>query len=205
MLGLTTATLSWFDDGCCDVRYLDEWNRIPVTFHPEQVDASRWNHDRYQVALAARCNGRFFQHARDLLLQYHFYPPIVMQHVSDFGLERRQVQPGDRIVQRFHLLRPFGKPLVDVVGMTEVNEVVVEPRRVRFSTVTTGAHITEGEWTAELRWGDGGGLTLAITAVSRPAPAEPRRNHAFIRSLQKSLHRRGVHHFGHLVERTFAD
>lgn len=199
MLGLTTATLSWFDDGCCDVRYLDEWNQVPVAFHPEQVGPLRWDQDHHQVELAPRCNGRFFQHARDLLLQYRFYPPTVAPYVSDFRLERRQMQPGDRIVQRFHLLRPFGIPVVDVIGMTEVDEVMVDSRRVRFSIVTTTAHVIEGKWTAELKWEDEGTLTFTVTAVFRPAPAEPRRNHAFIRSLQTSAHRRGLDYFCRLV------
>jgi len=91
---LTTATLDWFDDGCCDVKYLDIWQEAPLNYQPGiNQDASRqngeWQTDRYETTLGNDQDGRLFHRAIDHLMRYQFYPQEIMNHTSDFGLHDR--------------------------------------------------------------------------------------------------------------------
>ncbi|MBK8904704.1 MAG: DUF1990 family protein [Anaerolineaceae bacterium] len=192
---LTTAKLNWFDDGCCDVKYLDIWNGTALSYQPGQpIDAS-WHVDSYELLLGTDEEGRLFRKAADLLMRYQFYPHDVLSHVSDFGLWNRWAQVGDRIVQRIHLFSLFGKPVVDVIAMNEVRQVITEPRRYGFTYVTVETHVEQGEWTACLEWDPDNQLRLAVHTISRPSPEEPARNYSFMRTLQKSAHQRGLQHF----------
>lgn len=192
---LTTAKLNWLDDGCCDVKYLDVWNEAPRSYQPGQpIDAS-WHVDSYELSLGMDEDGRLFKKASDRLMRYQFYPHHVMSHVSDFGLWNRWVQAGDRIVQRIHLFSLFGKHILDVVGMTEVSQVILEPRRYGFTYVTVDTHIEQGEWSACLEWREDNELILTVKAISRPRPQEPARNYTFMRTVQKTAHQRGLAHF----------
>ncbi len=197
---LTTAKLNWFDDGCCDVKYLDIWNDTAVSYQPGQPIDTGWHIDSYEVELGVDEDGRLFRKAADLLMRYQFYPHDVLSHVSDFGLWNRWAQVGDRIVQRIHLFTLFGKPVVDVLAMNEVREVITEPRRYGFTYVTVETHVEQGEWTACLEWTPDNQLRLTVHAISRPAPEEPARNYNFMRTLQKSAHQRGLHHFKQTVQ-----
>ena len=196
---LTTATLNWFDDGCCDVKYLDIWHKAPVTYQPGQVIDDSWHVDTYEVSLGQDEDGRLFRKAADLLMRYQFYPQDVLSHTSDFSLWNRWAQVGDRIVQRIHLFSLFGKPIVDVIAMNEVRQVVTEPRRYGLSYVTVGHHIEQGEWNACLEWCDDNELILTIKAISRPVPQEPNRNYGYMRTRQKLAHQRGLQQFKQAV------
>ena len=192
---LTTATLNWFDDGCCDVKYLDIWHKAPVTYQPGQVIDDSWHVDTYEVSLGQDEDGRLFRKAADHLMRYQFYPHDVLSHTSDFSLWNRWAQVGDRIVQRIHLFSLLGKPVLDVIAMNEVRQVITEPRRYGFTYVTVATHVEQGEWTACLEWDPDNQLRLTVHAISRPAPDEPSRNYSFMRALQKSAHQRGLQHF----------
>lgn len=109
------------------------------------------------------------------------------------------MQIGDRILQRVHVWQPWGKPLLDVLGLTEIADVVNEPRRVGFTYVTVAPHAAEGEWSAHLAWEEDDQVTLRIKSISRPRREEPARNHAWMRKLQQRAHRRGLAHFQRLV------
>lgn len=195
----TTAKLNWFDDGCCDVKYLDIWNDAPLSYRFGQPVDKSWHVDEYELLLGVDEDGRLFRKAADLLMRYQFYPHDVLNHVSDFGLWNRWVQEGDRIVQRIHLLQLFGKPVLDVIGMNEVCQVVTEPRRYGFTYVTVDTHVEQGEWAAHVAWREDGEVVLTVKSISRPAPEEPTRNHSFMRSLQKSAHQRGLDQFRQAV------
>jgi uncharacterized protein (UPF0548 family) len=195
MKPLTSATINWIDDGCCDVKYLDIWNKAPRSYQVGQPIDESWQVDRYDLWLGLDKNGRLFKKAADRLMRYQFYPEDVMSHTSDFGLWNRWVQVGDRIVQRIHLFSLLGKPILDVVGMTEIAQVILEPRCYGFTYVTVDTHATEGEWSACLEWRDDNQLLVTIEAISRPRPQEPSRNYSFMRRLQQNAHQRGLAHF----------
>lgn len=196
---LTTATLNWFDDGCCDVKYLDIWNNAPLSYRHGQPVDSGWRVDAYELSLGKDENGRLFRKAADLLMRYQFYPHDVMSHVSDFGVWDRWAQVGDRIVQRIHLFSLFGLPILDVIAMNEVRHVITEPRRYGLTYVTVDTHVQQGEWSACIQWRDDNHLILTIKSISKPTPEEPARNYRFMRSLQKSAHQRGLQHFKQAV------
>ena len=196
---LTTAKLNWFDDGCCDVKYLDVWNDAPRSYRPGQPIDDSWHVDSYEMSLGVDEDGRLFKKAADRLMRYQFYPHDVMSHVSDFGLWNRWVQAGDRIVQRIHLFSFFGKRILDVVGMTEISQVILEPRRYGFTYVTVDTHVDQGEWSTCLEWREDNELILTVNAISRPRPQEPARNYSYMRRLQQSAHQRGMAHFKQAV------
>lgn len=191
----TTAKLNWFDDGCCDVKYLDIWNDAPLSYRFGQPVDKSWHVDEYELLLGVDEDGRLFKKAADRLMRYQFYPQDVMSHTSDFGLWNRWVQVGDRIVQRIHLFSLFGKPVLDVVTMTEVTQVITEPRCYGFTYVTVDQHVEQGEWSAWLEWREDNDLILTVNAISRPRPEEPARNYSYMRNLQQTAHQRGLAHF----------
>jgi uncharacterized protein (UPF0548 family) len=196
---LTTAKLDWFDDGCCDVKYLDVWNNAPLSYQPGQPIDDSWHVDTYELSLGLDEDGRLFRKASDLLMRYQFYPHNVLSHTSDFSLWERWAQVGDRIVQRIHLFSLFGKPIVDVITMNEVRHVITEPRRYGFTLVTISNHVEQGEWAACLEWRDDDELILTINSISKPAATEPTRNYSFMRARQKAAHQQGLQHFKQAV------
>lgn len=196
---LTTAVLSWFDDACCDVKYLDRWHKVPLNYQPGQATGPGWHRDRHEHILAERGSTHRFRCAAHALMTYNFYPPDLMSSASTFKLFQRWPRVGDRIVQRIHLLNLPGTPVLDVLGMVEITQVEQQPRQVGFTYVTTAVHAEMGEWSVQLTWDALGPIRLTMTAVSRPDPAEPRRNYRFMRAIQKSAHLRGLTHFSQLV------
>jgi uncharacterized protein (UPF0548 family) len=193
---ITTATLNWFDDGCCDVKYLDLWSDAPLSYSPGQANGPGWLVDRGEITIGRDDTGELFEKAADRLMRYRFYPPHILSPLGDFDLgEPRWAQVGDRIVQRIHLIRPFGLNILDVIGMVEVNQTIAEPRRYGFSYVTVATHVEVGQWSTEITWRDNGDVALNMTSVTRPASREPGRNHSLMRWLQKRAHRHGLINF----------
>lgn len=197
---LTTAKLNWFDNGCCDVRFLDIWQSVPLNLSMNEVGESHWHHDHHEMVLGHDLNGQLFQKAAYHLLRYHFYPHTVMKATSDFGLNGRCARVGDRIVQRIHLVRLFGRPIVDVMTMTEVTQVINTPRHAMLAYATVANHITQGQWCASVEWRDDGMVLLTMSAVSRPAPQEPKRNAAYFRAFQKQANLYGIAYLTELVK-----
>lgn len=196
---LTTSTLSWFNDGCCDVKYLDIWANEPASFTPGQVLDASWRQDRHEVWLGLDENGRLFHQAAQLLLHYQFYPPALLTPTSDFTLENRPLQTGDLIIQRVHLAAIRQYHLLDVIGVNRVYQVIQEPHFCGFTYITLAPHITEGKWAIHITWRPDGNLILSMEATSRPSPEEPQRNHKFIRAMQKKAHHQGIIHFKKLL------
>ena len=195
----TTATLSWFDNGCCDVKYLDEWHNAPLNYYPGQATIPDWHRDHHEKIIAHDENGHLFHYAADLLMRYHFYPPHILSHVSTFSLADRWLATGDRIVQRIHLLGGYGRSLLDVVSMTKITQTIVEPHRYGFTYTTVATHVEQGQWSITVTWQPNGDILLTLDAVSRPIPQEPRRNHPFMRAFQKAAHLQGISHFQQMV------
>ncbi len=192
---LTTATLNWFNDGCCDVKFLDLWNDASLNYSPGQIIDNSWHTDHYKQLIDNDLSGKLFQKSADRIMRYRFYPKDVMSHFSDFDLYERWVEVGDRIVQRIHLVKMFGRPILDAVTMTEVVEVINEPRRCGFTYATVERHVEQGEWSVLVEWQENGDVRLHAKAISRPVPHEPTRNYSYMRALQKRVHQRGVEHF----------
>lgn len=200
MRRLTTATLAWFDDGCCDVKYLDLWQNVPLNFTPTTTFDETWHQDAYAQRLGHDANGRLFATAADLLMRYQFYPPRLMHHVADFTSQDRWAAVGDRIVQRIHLAKFFGQPILDVIGMTEITAVWQAPNKIGFTYTTVDTHVEQGTWSAWISRQPTGEVQLHVEAISRPKPDEPARNYPFMRRFQKMAHRVGMAHFVRQVE-----
>jgi uncharacterized protein (UPF0548 family) len=198
---ITSATLSWFDDGCCDVKYLDEWQDAPLSFTTGQATDSNWHKKSYEEIILPEADGRSFQTAADHLLRFHFYPQHILSFTSDFTLEQRRLRRGDRIVQRIHLLRLLGRPILDVMTITEVTNVVDESHRAGFSYVSVFPHVVQGQWQAAVVWDESGALRLTVDSILRPDPVEPASSHVLIRYFQRQAHRQGLSHFRQLIQR----
>lgn len=192
---LTTAKLNWFNDGCCDVIYLDLWDKAQLNFHPELPDDQSWHYDHYEHQIGYDPTGELFQTAADHLLNYHFYPTTIISPTSDFSLNNRRARLGDRIIQRIHIFQLFGFPILDVVTMTEVTQLLDSPRQAMFGYTTVDTHVEQGQWCASVEWQNDDVVTLSINAISRPVRTEPRRNYGYMRSLQKHAHRQGIDYF----------
>ena len=182
------------------MKHLDMWSDAPLSFKSGQATISDWHTDYYETILTRAGNGRLFQKAAHLLMRYQFYPETLLSAFGDFNLHpERQLRVGDRIVQRIHVARLFGRPLLDVIGLTEVRRVIDTPRCQGFTYVTVTPHVEQGEWSACVTWRDNGDLVLTMDAISRPAPQEPARNHRFMRAFQKKAHQAGIAHFKKLA------
>jgi len=83
--------------------------------------------------------------------------------------------------------------------MTEIRQAVTEPRCYGFTYVTVDKHVAQGEWSAQINWHENGDVVLTIEAISRPVPAEPKRNYKFMRRLQQRAHERGLAHFQEII------
>ena len=102
---LTTAKLNWFNDGCCDVIYLDLWDKASLNFHPDLPIDNSWHYDHYEHIIGHDSSGQLFEAAANLLLNYQFYPTSIISPTSDFSLNERRARLGDRIVQRIHIFQ----------------------------------------------------------------------------------------------------
>ncbi|MCA9932875.1 MAG: DUF1990 family protein [Ardenticatenaceae bacterium] len=164
----------------------------------QHIDAS-WQQDQYEVLLAHDGNGRIFQRAANLLLNYQFYPPNTLAQTSDFSLEKRPMRIGDRVIQRIKVATLRRRAILDIIGITEIHNIINTPRCCGFTYVTVRPHIAEGEWSAQVAWQENGNLILKIAAISRPAPQEPTRNLTFIRTRQLAMHQCGIAYFRKLL------
>ncbi len=198
---ITTATLNWFDDGCCDIKYLDLWNDVPLNYAPGQTIDGNWHNDHFEKRIGHDITGNLFQTAAALLQQYEFYPKDIIAVVGDHHVYRRQIEVGDRIVHRVHVFQFRGRPILDAITMTEVINVINEPRRYGITYATVETHVEQGEWTAVVTWQQNNDVVLTIDSLSRPVPHEPARNYSFLRSLQKNAHQRGLEHFTDCVKK----
>lgn len=186
------SRLSLFGNAAQDSRLLADWRTVPLTYSAGQ--AVRGAHiDHHEQQLAAAAGLALFQRAADHLLRYHFYPPDVMLHTSDFGLQQRHMRVGDRIVQRIRAV-----PGLDVLTMNEVTAVNDEPHYAGFTYTTTARHDEIGQWSAQVDWRDDNALVLTIDSVGRaavPAVLMP-----IARYIQLRAHRRGIAHFRRLLQ-----
>ena len=109
-----------------------------------------------------------FERAGAVLLRYEVYGPRCMHSHARFRAEGRAPRPGDRIVQRAHLLHQGNVPLVTVPSLVEVDLVEDSPSVKALGYATTRFHVGLGRWRAWLRRADDGACTLTIESWSRP-------------------------------------
>jgi len=109
-----------------------------------------------------------FQRAGDLLLSYGVYGERCMESYAPFKEDARRPQPGDRIVQRMHLLLWGKTPILTLPSLVEVNYVEDTAHVKGLGYATTQFHVGVGVWRAELLRSDAGACTLKIESRSRP-------------------------------------
>ena len=122
---------------------------------------------------------KLFQTAVSLLKQYEFYPKDIVSVFGDHNVYRRQIEVGDRIVHRVHVFQLRGWHILDAIAMTEVVNVINEPRSYGITYATVDTHVEQGEWTAIVKWKNNNDVVLEINSLSRPVPHEPTRNYNF--------------------------
>lgn len=192
------AKYAWFGLGReNDVRYLDLWRDVPLSYHLGQAVDDSFHTDHHEDVIMKDATPRSFGNAATMLLKYQFYPPALMQHVSDFSRENRTMQVGDRVIQRINPLALIGIPfsLADTITMNEIAAVIDEPRHKGFTYITTEAHAEMGEWSAAVEWREDNALVLTISALSRPAYSVRKQAHPIMRNSQKRAHEMGIAHF----------
>lgn len=184
------ALVRWFGAGLeQDAQVLTAWHDAPLTYDSEQEIGPAYNLDRYEVVLGQDSTGELFDRAARLTLHNQFYPRDVMVSVSDYGLENRTVQPGDRVLQRILVLQFRGLPILEMLTMNEITQVIDKPRRAGFTYTTTAAHAEVGEWSPLVEWRENGEVVLVISVISRARPGSP----AWARSLSRRLQLRAHH------------
>lgn len=186
--------LEWFPRPRPLEKDLDAIGHPPINFDPEQPIDNTWHVDQRELFLGLDESG-LFRRAVDLLLHYHFYPPSVLHHASDFARENRALRFGDRIVQRIHVI----PGLLDVVTMNRVTATLAEPHRIGFTYTTTEHHLETGEWSATVVRKRNGQVALFMLAISKPAVPMPLWARPFARALQLRAHRLGFQHFKQLL------
>ncbi|MEZ4669897.1 MAG: DUF1990 family protein [Anaerolineae bacterium] len=182
-------------DAAQDVQYLDLWRSVPLTYTLGQAADDSFRRDHYEVTLTPITDRDTFMRAADNLLRYRFYPPSLMHHVSDFSLQQRWMQVGDRLVQRIRTPMPFGLTIMEGITMNEIARVIDEPRRKGFTYVTTAAHEEIGEWSAQVEWQADNALVLTVNAISKTSERIPRWMLPYTRRMQKQAHQQGIEYF----------
>jgi uncharacterized protein (UPF0548 family) len=190
----------WFGRGRLDdPQYLDLWRGVPLTYSAGQDLDDNWNVDHYEVILGSDKTGALFQRAAQLTLNNQFYPAEVMVTSSDYGRENRQVQPGDRVLQRIRLFEIARKPVLEALTLNEITEVIREERRAGFTYTTTAAHSEIGEWSPVVEWRDNGDVVLVIGVASRARPGASLLSRSFTRRMQLRAHRLSIANFTRLL------
>ncbi len=179
-----------------DARTLDQWRTARPTYRRgDELNGLAWKHDRHTYVVAASASRAQFERAANLLWRYDFYPPSLLEHVSDFCRAGRLLREGDAILQRIHVV----PGLVDAVTLTRVSEVIDEPRRKGFAYTTTQAHFEIGEWWCWVELKPDSALVINVRSISRAGPRLPGWQRGFARRLQLHAHRAGLAHFAALI------
>lgn len=189
-----TPRLDWFPRLSTrdDARLLDQWRAARLTYQRgDELNGMTWTHDRQTHRILPQATRTQFERAARLLWRYDFYPPDLLEHVSDFSRAGRMLREGDLILQRIHAV----PGLVDAVTLVRVSEVMDEPRRKGFAYVTTQAHFEIGEWWAWVELRLDGALAVSLRSISRAGPRLPGWQRGFARQLQRRAHREGLAYF----------
>jgi uncharacterized protein (UPF0548 family) len=195
----SSSVSSWFGSPKNDQSYLEQWHNVPLTYSPGQTIDENWHIDRYEILLGSDSSGDLFRRAAQMTLRNRFYPTQVMVNTSDFGLENRAVQVGDRVLQRIRILMFASLPILETLTLNEITEVIDEPRHKGFTYITTAVHSEMGEWSPSVHWRENGEVVLVIEVVSRTRPGSSRLAERITRWLQLRAHRLSIHNFRALL------
>jgi len=187
--------LVWFPKAADLYKHLRTIGQPPNNFDPEQPIDHTWYVDQHEVSLGPDEDG-LFERAVDKLLQYHFYPPSILDFASDFQVEHRQLRYGDRIVQRIFII----PDILEAITMTRVTATLAEPNRIGFTYTTTESHLEMGEWTAVVVRKRDGQVAILMHAISKTGPKMPLWARPFSRAFQLRAHRLGLEHFKLIVQ-----
>lgn len=166
---LTPAHLDWFGDRRRDADWLSRWHDAAPSFIPGTTPEHDMATDHYEAVIAPNADAGDFARSADRLMRYRFYPPAVSHAIGDHDIAGRAVQPGDRILQRAHLLALGSRSILDVLMVIAIHATVDEPRRKGLIYVTTAQHAGVGVWRMEVIWRADGALVLSMGGLARPA------------------------------------
>lgn len=164
-----------------DVALLNEWRFAPLTCTPQiyenfeeamnlSVREKDWKvvsyrevfpHENISPATAIDCARRVILHFENVM------PPSVAMVTGDWQDTSRDMEVGDRFVQRVDLL-PFGmfRGVMGQVCMDEVVHIYDNDKKCGFTVVTTDKHDEIGEHTLWVRSEDSGKNRLILESVS---------------------------------------
>ena len=158
---------AWFSRRIDLDAVLDDWRTTGSNFDPEQPIDGNWHVDGNDVELGPAGDDALFDAAVCALFRYAIYPHALMQVSADFLQEGRPPHPGDRILQRIHLI----PGLLDVLTMNIVSSVWHEQNRRGFTLRATQKRATNGTIVVCDRAGRARPKALVISYTGRPRVA----------------------------------
>lgn len=141
----------------------DRMKNAPLTWHPVQggkLPLVHWR-DRKVADLGADSTGERFRAIADLMISGHYYPPDVIQFFGRFGDEKRDLEVGDRVLQKFVFCS------VPLWSMVEIWVATRTESECHIGYVTTTVHHGRGIWEARLTRKDGQ-LEIEVKSISGP-------------------------------------
>ncbi len=118
-------------------------------------------HDKKTVDLGPDPDGSRVAKIADLMMSGNYYPPHVIRFSGRFRDENRDLQVGDRVLQRFVFMR------IVLWSAVEIWLAEREAERCAIGYVTTSYHHGRGIWQAQLERVDGR-LSLTVQSTSGP-------------------------------------
>ncbi len=193
--------------GAPDPAWLDRWADVPL-WPGEGEDGHGMAEDRYRIVLAERADRALLAAVGQELLHYRFYPSRVLEARGPFLMEDRFARDGDRIVQRLHILRFLGRPLLSMLSMAEVCGAKTGPDRWAIGYITTEHHPGRGWWRVWVELDAQQRLVLGMAARAKPSlgrltdwPGLRSLHFAILRHYQHRAHRQGLASVAKRVER----
>lgn len=102
------------------------------------------------------------------LLAYDIFPENILTHYAEWVHERRQMRPGDTIVQQIYIPPVKGLSQKIICGV-RVKEVIDEANRKGFSYETLEGHVEKGISTFTLERATDNTISFVIQTSSEPA------------------------------------
>jgi uncharacterized protein (UPF0548 family) len=199
---LDATRWEWLPRQSDDHFYLRRWRYVPVNYARGMETDDSWRVDHYEITLGVDATAQLFECAAQQLLRYRFYPTDLIEPTSDFAQQERALQLGDRLVQRIHVLRLGALRLLDFLSVSEISEVIDEPRRKGFAYVTTRGHSEVGEWAAHVLWHDDDTVSLIVHAISKFSDTLSPLLRSPARRFQLYAHQQGLAAFKRAVTKT---
>jgi hypothetical protein len=79
----------------------------------------------------------------DFFFDYKIFPQNIMTYLTQWTLEKREMQIGDTIVQQA-FIPPFQNISQKIVFGVRINDIINEPTRIGFSYETLNGHVEKG-------------------------------------------------------------